>query len=795
MNQDQTELLKVVFESDPTGLVVLLGQQLMIQMANPAFCAVLPDPQYSPLGRRFEEVWGGADLENGVEGIRQVLETGEPLLIPRVEIRYPDGRRQYVSIRARRLAWKGEQGVLLAFSDRSDMVQSLEQAEQASKLAREQAIRRSAELDAVLDALPDAVVIYDAEDRVTNANRAARALLNFDPVGESREALLQKLVVHRLDGSRATHNDLPAVQDLEGQWTRSMRLVVEVDGGKELQIVASTAPLFMGDQPVGAVAMWSDVTELTRSRTELEALVRVAGVLRDTYVQEEMFPIILNQVRTLTRADGVSILMSDSATDDLVVLAASGVWDNTVGLRLQAGEGVSHLVMETGQPYHNNEIQKDERLAKHIFVGGLPCGACLPLRAQGAEIGVLWIGRKKPIGDEEVQLLRTIADIAASSLYRARLFEQTQLRFQRLSALHSIDMAITSSLDLNLTLNVLLDQVVSQMGVDAADILLYDAAGHWLEYAAGRGFRVPSERDLSYSLADSPAGQVALERQPLMIPDLSQLEMNVEQWLPRQEGFQAYFAAPLVAKGQVKGVIELFHREKFYPDAEWMEFLETLATQAAIALDGAELFSRLQRSNDDLQRAYDATIEGWSRALELRDRETEGHSRRVTEMTIRLARRLNISDDEIANYRRGVLLHDIGKMAIPDSILLKEGPLTEQEQEIMRMHPVYAFNLLKPIHYLRFALDIPYCHHEWWNGQGYPRGLKGEEIPLSARVFAVVDVYDALTNKRTYRPPWSEQRALEYIRTRAGTQFDPRVVEEFLRMQRGSSRVNQSRSY
>lgn len=178
----------------------------------------------------------------------------------------------------------------------------------------------------------------------------------------------------------------------------------------------------------------------------------------------------------------------------------------------------------------------------------------------------------------------------------------------------------------------------------------------------------------------------------------------------------------------------------------------------------------------------DATIEGWSRALDLRDKETEGHSQRVTELTLRLARSMGISEAELVHVRRGALLHDIGKMGIPDNILLKPDPLTEEEWEIMRLHPVLAYDMLSPIDYLRPALDIPYCHHEKWDGTGYPNGLKGEQILLAARIFAVVDVWDALRSERPYRPGWPENKVIEYIREQAGKHFDPTVVEVFLKM-------------
>jgi HD-GYP domain-containing protein (c-di-GMP phosphodiesterase class II) len=250
----------------------------------------------------------------------------------------------------------------------------------------------------------------------------------------------------------------------------------------------------------------------------------------------------------------------------------------------------------------------------------------------------------------------------------------------------------------------------------------------------------------------------------------------------RAEGFVDYLAVPLIAKGEVHGVLAVFHRAPVELDKEWLAFVEALAGQAAIAIDNLGLFQELKRRNLELALAYDVTLEGWSKALDLRDKETEGHTQRVTEMTLRLARAMGLTEQELARIRQGALLHDVGKLGIPDSILLKPGKLTDEEWTVMRRHPNYAYEWLSPIAYLRPALDIPYCHHEKWDGSGYPRGLAGEAIPLAARLFAVVDVYDALTSERSYRQPWPVKQVLEHIQAESGKHFDPQVVTAFLRL-------------
>lgn len=360
---------------------------------------------------------------------------------------------------------------------------------------------------------------------------------------------------------------------------------------------------------------------------------------------------------------------------------------------------------------------------------------------------------------------------------------QLSRRLQRLEALRSIDAAITASLDLRVTLNIFLDQLTTQLRVDAADILLLRPHTQTLEYAAGHGFRTAALQDGRLRVGEGHVGRSVIDRKRMRIPSLPD-EMGDSTRAPLlvAEGFIAYFVAPLIVKGQVKGVLEVLHRGSLDPDLEWLGFLDALVAQAAIAIDNATMFEEVQRANAELTLAYDATLEGWVRALDLRHNETEGHTQRVTALTVELARTMGIAEEELVYIRRGALLHDIGKIGIPDAILLKPGPLSKKEWEVMRRHPVYAYELISPISYLRSALDVVYPHHEKWDGTGYPRGLKGEEIPLAARIFAVADVWDALRSDRPYRAAWPDEKVLKYIREQTGKHFDPKVVEVFLKL-------------
>ncbi len=379
----------------------------------------------------------------------------------------------------------------------------------------------------------------------------------------------------------------------------------------------------------------------------------------------------------------------------------------------------------------------------------------------------------------ERYILNLIRDITESK----RTEEKIDRQYQHLASLSAIDTVITSSFDLDLTLSVFLERVLSQLDVDAAMVLLLRPGLNLLEYAAGRGFRGNGATRLSLRLGEGYAGRAALERRLVGVPDISQADHPALSGdVIREEGFIAFYSIPLIAKGEIKGVLEVMHRTILVPDNDWIEFFTALGRQAAIAIDNAGLFSNLQRSNEDLIIAYDQTIEGWSRALDLRDKETEGHTQRVTELTMRLARRLEIADRDLVHIRRGALLHDIGKMGVPDAILLKPSGLTEEETAVMRKHPVYAYELLHPIEYLHPALDIPHYHHEKWDGSGFPDGLKGEQIPLAARLFAVVDAWDALHSDRPYRAGWSSGKIREHLQTEAGSHFDPRMVQAFLEM-------------
>jgi HD-GYP domain-containing protein (c-di-GMP phosphodiesterase class II) len=396
-------------------------------------------------------------------------------------------------------------------------------------------------------------------------------------------------------------------------------------------------------------------------------------------------------------------------------------------------------------------------------------------------LNVYVFGECRPVSEDEQALLKGLAALAAQAIANARLYAEAQRRFRNVQALRDIDMAITGSVDLHVTLKVVLQQVTGQLRVDAADVMMLTPYTGALEYAAGQGFRTAVMQRRRMQLGDWYGGNGVFERNLVCVSDTrASGGCPVSSAHMAGEGFVAYVGIALMAKGQMKGLLEIFQRTPLDPDKEWLSFLEALSVQTAIAIDNSQLFTGLQRSNVELSIAYESTLEGWARALELRDHETQGHTRRVTELAEKLARARGMTGEELLHIRRGALLHDIGKMGIPDSILLKPGPLTPEEWDIMRQHPMYAYQLLSSIPFLRAALDIPYCHHERWDGTGYPRGLKGTDIPLSARIFALADVWDALRSNRPYHTAWPDEQVYAYVMEHSGTQFDPEIVRMFV---------------
>lgn len=350
----------------------------------------------------------------------------------------------------------------------------------------------------------------------------------------------------------------------------------------------------------------------------------------------------------------------------------------------------------------------------------------------------------------------------------------------QLGALMGVGRTINSSLGLKRVLEEVMDKLIELMRAERGFLMLREADGN-LSVRIARGIAHVNLEEESLKVSQTVVRRVTESGEPILTTN-AQADPRFERQLS-VAAFQlrSVLCAPLKIKNALIGVIYVDNRARagIFQDHD-LSLITAFADQAAVAIDNAQLFDNLQDKNRELEDAYQATLEGWVHALDMRDKETEGHTQRVTILTERLARWMGLGGDQLVHITRGALLHDIGKMAIPDGILLKPGKLTEDERALIQKHPIFAYDMLKRINFLLPAIDIPYCHHEKWDGTGYPRGLKGKEIPFSARIFPVIDVYDALVSDRPYRKGLPPDQVREYIKADSGKHFDPLVVEAFM---------------
>jgi len=547
---------------------------------------------------------------------------------------------------------------------------------------------------------------------------------------------------------------------------------------------------------------WIDRIFFRERYSEVMMLQRVSQTASSVIEIDQLSVMILREITDTMHITKAAVFLRNENQNNFFVNTQIGITlpprtkiaaDHPLIKRINAYD---HIVAK--QELETHPIFRSLWREEKEIIGNLEAELFIPLKAAGDLLGVIILGPKQseqPYSNQDIQILLTLSQQTAVAVKNAQLYsiaqrelvrrreieKRLQLQLKRLSALQNINIAITTNIDLQIPLFLLLEQVTDELEVDAADVLLVDEEARQLVFVAGQGFKSDALKYTKLDIGQGMAGRAAETGEVIHINNLNDEMTSLHQSpLIKDEKFIAYFGVPLITKGKVKGVLEIFHRSELHPTEDWMDFLNTLTSETAIAVENAQMFQDLEKSNLDLAVAYETTIEGWARTLELRDMETEGHSQRVLNLTLQLSRKLGITGDEIKHVQRGALLHDIGKMGVPDSILFKEGPLTKEEWVVMRKHPQFAYDMLSEIPFLEKAIDIPYCHHEKWDGSGYPRGLCGEEIPLSARIFAIIDVWDALRSDRPYREAWSDEEALKEIKRGKGTHFDPVVMETFL---------------
>lgn len=370
----------------------------------------------------------------------------------------------------------------------------------------------------------------------------------------------------------------------------------------------------------------------------------------------------------------------------------------------------------------------------------------------------------------------------AANVYEELTYKGTP---KELSTLLKVSSTLASTLELDTVLQIAIESAADLMNLQTGAIYTLELGNLVLGATTPPlPTQFPDELRLAY-LGDHPHIMESVSsKAPVYLKDARSAKITqAERAVVESRHLISILYFPLLLKEDVTGVFivgSTDHVRKF--SANEIDLLYILSNQVSLAVANARLFQKAQQALKDLTYAYDATLMGWSQVLDMRDHITDEHTHRVADLTMKLAVRMGVPEVDLCQVRRGALLHDIGKMAIPDAILQKPGALTDEEMQIMRTHPELAYKILSKIEYLAPAMDIPYCHHEKWDGSGYPRGLRGDQIPVIAQIFSIIDVYDALTSDRPYRKAWTEQQAIDYIKNESGTHFNPELVKIFLEM-------------
>ncbi len=736
-------------------------------------------------GKRMEDVLGKTDFDTYPAQLaaqfwaddKMVLDSGQPIINREEPGRDSQGNPKWTLTTKVPLRDDNSQVVVGLVGIGHDITER-KQAEEALKRSEEQ-------YRSLFSHLPIPAFTKDINGIYTSINEENLKYWATSPIGHTDVEILPDEIAAALQA-----NDQSVIKSGE---PNSFEEFVQNTPMGDRRFISNKVPLRdSSENIIGILGVSLDITERKRAEEALRQRARELQLLYETSLEvnaqaslDTLLSSIVERAASLIGTDsgGLYLMEPDGASLKLVV--GHNLPKEFVGVKLMLGEGLSGKVAQNGERLLVENYQTWSGRAEAYNGYSFSRVLGIPLNIKGRVIGVINVSdftRTGPFSEDEVRLVGFFADQAALAIENARLHQETLHQVKRLEALHAIDQYIAGSFDQRLTLELLLTHTLDQLEVDAAVIFLLEPYQRILQYAVGKGFHTRIIETANLRLGDSFAGRAVMERRMIHVSDQEASEpytVLAQFWL--EEGMKSMYSVPLIAKGQVKGVLNVYHRRAFTPDQPWINFLETLAGQAAIAVDSIQLFNGLQQANMELSVAYDATIEGWSQAMDLRDKETEGHTKRVTEMSMQIGKAMQLGEEYLVHMRRGALLHDIGKLGVPDAILLKPDKLTDEEWQIMKKHPQFAYDMLHSVAYLHRALDIPYCHHEKWDGTGYPQGLKGEQIPLAARIFAIVDVWDALTSDRPYRQAWSKPDALNYIREQSGKYFDPQVVEIFLK--------------
>jgi PAS domain S-box-containing protein len=740
--------IRAIFENSAEGVAVL--------DADGKFSYISPSEEkilgYDPLRvvhQDYLEVAHPSDVSIARSALQTSLRTPDELILVEYRARHQDGSWRHLEVSFKNLLGDPNvAGVVVNFRDITERKQAAMALEQ-----------REAYFRALIENSAEGVAIMDAQGILIYLAPAEEYLSGYTPEDLMGTSAFDKM---HPDDAIYLHNLLEESLSIPGKVVSFEYRALHKNG--EWQYFEATGNNLLNDPNVrGIVINYRNITP----RKQAEQALKES--------QDRLFSIITTAPNGIIVIDSFSrIVLMNPAAERIFVCSAGKMM----------GKDLSVLMPERYRVQHHDYVKSfgeygvsNRRLGRYDTLYGQ--------RLNGEEFPMEAFISKYEMNEEKFYTV-TLQDITERKQDEDNLKRRAE-ELQKLAIISSgLRIAMSVREIIPLVVRHAVDIVAGHYGTI---YMLEESTGNlvspgWYSVEKGEDINVTGEPLLRHASGKGITGHVAktgevyitedLQRDPLayILPDEAEILQNAHGGI----------SLPLLSREKVIGVLHVRLTTTHSFDQTEIRLLTAIAEMAGNALHRANLYEQTLRQTEELARAYDSTLSGWARALEMRDELTEGHTRRVTELTLELARAMNISESELIQIRRGAILHDIGKMGIPDSILNKPGPLAAHEQRIMRMHPQYAHEMLSFIPFLQPAVDIPYCHHEWWDGNGYPRGLRGEEIPLSARIFSVVDVWDALTSDRPYRPAWTTERTLKYIKDGSGKQFDPHVVDAFLSM-------------